>query len=106
MGETDLILTMIWYIFTINYNLLKKKRAGGNTQFSVCGLDLLSEITLMLSTVLTLEIHYMLLQQIVQEGQDSLPRCPSPNMASAAEEKWQWIAHIIRKTGVSQCIYT
>lgn len=40
----------------------------------------------MLSTVLTLEIHYMQLQQTVQEGQDSLSRCPLPNTASATEE--------------------
>ncbi len=45
----------------------------------------------MLSTVLTLEIHYMQLQQTVQEGQDSLSRCPLPNTASATEEGWNWI---------------
>lgn len=55
----------------------------------MCELDLLSEI--MLNTILTLEIHYRQLQQTIQEGQDSLPRCPSPNMASTTEEGWHWI---------------
>lgn len=53
-------------------------------------LDLLSEITLMLSTVLTLEIHYRQLQQTVQGGQGSLPGYPSPNMASTTEEGRHW----------------
>lgn len=60
-------------------------------KFLMCELDLLSEITLMLSIVLTLEIHYRQLQQTVQEGQDSLPGYPSPNMASTTEEGWHWI---------------